>query len=58
MYKGVFKKQFFDARMKDDLTKSVISIERVLNGKTFNRKEKPCKTFDEALVWLLILDVL
>lgn len=50
MYKGVFEKQFFDARMKDDLTKSVISIERVLNGKTFNRKEKLCKTFDEALV--------
>lgn len=50
MYKGVFEKQFFDARMKDDLTKSVISIERVLNGKTFNRKENLCKTFDEALV--------
>ena len=61
-YMGILKKRFYDAGMKDVLLQSATiaegSIERALNGKSYNRGIRQCKIFYEALVRLMITDVI
>ena len=43
-------KPFYDAGIEDDLIKTAMLIERVLNNKIFSRKERQHKIFYEDLV--------
>ena len=61
-YMGVLKKRFYEAGMKDFFLQSATiaegSIERALNGKSYNRGVRQCKIFYEASVRLMVTDVL
>ena len=61
-YMGILKKRFYDAGMKDVLIQSATvaegSIERAMNGKSYNRGVRQYKIFYEASVRLMIPEVL
>ena len=52
-YIGILKKRFYDAGMKDALLQSATA-----NGKSYRRGVRQYKIFYEALVQLVITDVL